>query len=196
MNASLITRTVLPLALVAALPLAAKAQHPDRIYDRIELFAKVGADQTRDLYKDIVRDISEPALRRDMMQEARKAMTGFAQVRVYAKQERGDRIHREIQDVHGALVRLDRLLGEVGRSFPPGPTYRNRQPDLRHMHRMVHSLTDRALIIDDMTHQLYGPPPYRFGSTDDTRSRPGFELLPGGMQKGKDGLAIHIGLRE
>jgi hypothetical protein len=195
MSRTTVTTLILAaLGLAAIAPSTARADHRDRIYDRIELFAKVGADQARDLYKDIVRQVDEPGLRAQMMDEARRAMVGFAQIRAMAKQERVERMGGDIREVHASLERLDRLVHEL--EYSAGNrwgSFRREPANVEHMHRVVLSLTDRIVIIDDMAQQVYGPPVYRYETY--TRSRPGFDAQPNGVYVGGRGFQVELGSR-
>jgi hypothetical protein len=190
MNVSTLSRAALSVLAILTMSSAVRADHGDRVYDQIELFAKVGTDQSRDLYKDIIRQVDEPGLRAQMMTEARQAMVGFAQIRAYAKQERVERMGGEVQQVFASLQRLDRLTQDL--AYGGGSrwdSFRREPPDVRHMRRVVASLTNRILIIDDLSQQVYGPPEYRYQpvlgpangvQTNYTSNRPGFVAPPSG----------------
>lgn len=197
MTTNLLARISAPvLAFVFGLPLAAQAGPYDRAFDSIERQAAAAADQARHALVDVLKDVHNPRLRADMVNESRTAMTSFLQIRALARQQRvvpmGPEAHRALD----SLARLDKLVHQAERD--EARAHAGHGPDIHHIHEAILDLQKRARSIDDLIHQIEGShSPIRYQANYPPQrpvyAPPVQPAPPRGISVGGRGFRIRIG---
>lgn len=189
------------IAATTLVALTATTAHADhRPSNDIQRLSTHAADEARDLYTEIVREVRSPSMRVEMMVEARDVLIHAQKMRAYAQQGRLDRLHAEIESIDDSLKQLKRMtfeVGHVGRS--DRHDRRQHGGDTRNIRHLIDSLRETVWQIDDLVHQLDEVTGFgsdrRFAGNGYPGSRPGIVATPNGFQVGGRGFSIQLGTR-